>query len=87
MSQEFKLIKKITETMSHNDQIIKGKKSMNRYSDMGAYSHTSISLRNEDLDDPYINANYINSAISKRMFIASQGPMPHTMDHFWSMVW
>jgi protein tyrosine phosphatase len=44
--------------------------------------------RNEDIYDSYINANYISSSIATndQLFIATQGPLPHTSENFWRMV-
>lgn len=44
--------------------------------------------RNADIADSYINANYINSAISvnDQAFIATQGPLPMTKENFWRMI-
>lgn len=44
LSQEFKLIKKISETRAHSNQMITGRKTFNRYSDIGPYKHTCVSL-------------------------------------------
>ncbi|VDM41044.1 unnamed protein product [Toxocara canis] len=41
----------------------------------------------EDEARSYINANYITGADSTRVFIATEGPMLHTINDFWAMVW
>ena len=52
--------------------------------------HTRVRLiqRNEDICDSYINANYINTSISRndQLFIATQGPLETTIENFWRMV-
>ena len=81
LSQEFKLIKKITETKYHMDQMVEGRKMFNRYSDFSPFQHTCVSLpQREDKSpsDSYINANYIKSASGRKLFIATQGPLPST---------
>ena len=39
--------------------------------------------------DSYINANYIANPYNgeKNVFIATQGPIPASMNNFWTMVW
>ena len=43
-----------------------------------------IRLTGETSD--YINASYIDSFTQRRAFIATQGPLEHTVPQFWSMV-
>ena len=45
--------------------------------------------RNADVNDSYINANYINTSTSQndQFFIATQGPLPQTVENFWRMIW
>ena len=39
--------------------------------------------------DDYINASFIRYAVGKTWlnYIACQGPLPHTIDDFWRMIW
>ncbi|VDK43847.1 unnamed protein product [Anisakis simplex] len=47
-----------------------------------------ISIKpDEDETRSYINANYITGPDSTRLFVAAEGPMPHTMNDFWAMIW
>ena len=55
-----------------------------------AVKHTRVRLiqRNEDIHDSYINANYVNTSITRndQLFIATQGPLESTIENFWRMV-
>jgi hypothetical protein len=57
---------------------------------LAAVKHTRVRLiqRNEDIYDSYINANYINTSVSRndQLFIATQGPLETTIENFWRMV-
>ncbi|XP_028915875.1 receptor-type tyrosine-protein phosphatase eta [Ornithorhynchus anatinus] len=60
----------------------------NRYNNVLPYdiSRVKLSIQNHMTDD-YINANYMPGYHSKKDFIATQGPLPNTLDDFWRMVW
>lgn len=71
-----------------------GNVSKNRYKNILSYDHTRVKLKKPDSD--YINANYIklvddlqtlNSLPHSKIYIATQGPLPNTVDDFWWMVW
>uniref|UniRef100_A0A0R3RTV5 protein-tyrosine-phosphatase n=1 Tax=Elaeophora elaphi TaxID=1147741 RepID=A0A0R3RTV5_9BILA len=46
----------------------------------------SCNSTTEDICQSYINANYILDSDSELMYIAAEGPMPNTVNDFWSMV-
>ena len=83
-------MRKLTETKEHlANQETTGSK-LNRYSDLKPFKHTKVRLnqRNADVNDSYINANYINSAMqaNDQAFIATQGPPSSTRENFWRMI-
>lgn len=53
--------------------------------------HTMVSLNAQSKNpvDSYINANYVANPYTgeKNVFIATQGPIPASMNNFWQMVW
>ncbi|XP_042307403.1 tyrosine-protein phosphatase non-receptor type 18 isoform X2 [Sceloporus undulatus] len=60
----------------------------NRYKDILPYDQTRVvlNLLAEGQTD-YINANFIQGVDNKRSYIATQGPLPHTVFDFWRMIW
>ncbi|KAJ7317582.1 hypothetical protein JRQ81_003744, partial [Phrynocephalus forsythii] len=61
----------------------------NRYKDILPYDQTRVVLNSlaEEGQGDYINANFIQGVDNKRCYIATQGPLPHTVGDFWRMVW
>ncbi|XP_065069136.1 receptor-type tyrosine-protein phosphatase S-like isoform X1 [Rhopilema esculentum] len=61
----------------------------NRYSNIVAYDQSRVVLSeiNNDISTTYINANYIDGYKKPRKFIATQGPLPGTVNDFWRMVY
>jgi protein tyrosine phosphatase len=72
------------------DTLPQGVGSMNRYVDILPNPSTRVMLA-ETPSDPasgYINANWIKGFTGDaHEYIASQGPMPNTVNAFWRMVW
>jgi netrin-G3 ligand len=60
----------------------------NRYGNIFAYDHSRVVLQSPDDDGvDYINASYIEGYHTKNCYIATQGPVPSSVDDFWQMVW
>ena len=74
------------EQVSHARHHVNLKK--NRYEDKlpSNLSRVQLDIRLTGETSDYINASYIDSYTQKRMFIATQGPLEHTVPQFWSMV-
>ncbi|OWF52222.1 receptor-type tyrosine-protein phosphatase N2-like [Mizuhopecten yessoensis] len=62
----------------------------NRYSDVLPYDHSRVILSNTSnvSGSDYINASSITDHDPRNpAYIATQGPLPHTIADFWQMVW
>nr|XP_022292672.1 receptor-type tyrosine-protein phosphatase beta-like isoform X2 [Crassostrea virginica] len=65
-------------------------KLKNRYVNILPFDHSRVKLMLTEDDDPstdFINANYLPGYRSPREYIATQGPIPGTIDDFWRMIW
>ncbi|XP_065676765.1 tyrosine-protein phosphatase non-receptor type 1-like isoform X1 [Hydra vulgaris] len=60
-------------------------RNLNRYRDVLPYDDSRIILKNSTND--YINANFVQVPDVNRTYILTQGPLPHTCESFWKMVW
>ncbi|CAH7407484.1 Ptprh [Phodopus roborovskii] len=63
--------------------------SKNRYRNVLPYDWSRVPLKplQDEPGSTYINASFIPGLWSPREFIATQGPLPHTVGDFWRMVW
>ena len=63
----------------------------NRYSNILPPDHSRVLLPTmlNKVGSDYINANWVDGIDqrSQRKFIATQGPLPNTVEDFWRMVW
>ncbi|KAM4610256.1 tyrosine-protein phosphatase non-receptor type 22 isoform 2-T2 [Polymixia lowei] len=61
----------------------------NRYKDIVPFDHSRVklTLTVSKHDSDYINASFIKGVSGSRAYIATQGPLPHTVLDFWRMLW
>ncbi|XP_053279960.1 tyrosine-protein phosphatase non-receptor type 22 [Pleuronectes platessa] len=61
----------------------------NRYKDIVPFDHSRVKLifTATKNDTDYINANFIKGFEGSRAYIATQGPLPHTLLDFFRMLW
>jgi netrin-G3 ligand len=85
--EQKQVISKKTARVAHSD----ANKHKNRYSNVVPYDDTRVVLSRVPGDDAsdYINASVIDgeAAGSEAAYIATQGPLQHTIADFWRMVW
>ncbi|XP_038194876.1 receptor-type tyrosine-protein phosphatase H-like isoform X3 [Arvicola amphibius] len=63
--------------------------SKNRYRNVLPYDWSLVPLKplQEEPGSDYINASFMPGLWSSKEFIATQGPLPHTVGDFWRLVW
>ncbi|XP_068996266.1 tyrosine-protein phosphatase non-receptor type 22 [Embiotoca jacksoni] len=61
----------------------------NRYKDIVPFDHSRVklTLTTSKNDTDYINASFIKGESGSRAYIATQGPLPHTVVDFFRMLW
>ncbi|KAF9153724.1 hypothetical protein BG015_002752 [Linnemannia schmuckeri] len=60
----------------------------NRYNNIWPYDHSRVKLTEIDPGhDDYINASFLTPPLSRKSYIATQGPLPSTFQDFWKTVW
>ncbi|KAK6175498.1 hypothetical protein SNE40_013952 [Patella caerulea] len=95
-TREFRLLREIQVEGKRDDKFPteEGKKDCNikknRYKDILPYDYKRVILTPDDENNEgsdYINASYIQDVYGRDGYIASQGPLPHTVNDFWRMLW
>ncbi|XP_052065714.1 receptor-type tyrosine-protein phosphatase mu-like isoform X2 [Mytilus californianus] len=60
----------------------------NRFKTTFPYDHTRVVLEpGHGIASDYINANYVDGFEKGKCYIASQGPVKHTINDHWRMIW
>jgi len=67
-------------------------KKKNRYKNILPFDHTRVSIAGDgSVGSDYINANYLNGhpevQMSRKAYIACQGPLKATVASYWQMMW
>ncbi|CAJ1057368.1 tenascin-X-like isoform X5 [Xyrichtys novacula] len=88
-AEEFEDLKTVGVGQSKSHALNLENKPKNRYNNVLPYdsSRVKLSIIHGSPYDDYINANYMPGYNSRKEFIAAQGPLPHTVSHFWRMIW
>ncbi|CAJ0581335.1 unnamed protein product, partial [Mesorhabditis spiculigera] len=88
-SEEYEQLKNVGLGQSISAAELTVNRVKNRFTNILPYDHSRVKLVKavDDEGADYINANYMPGINSRREFIAAQGPLPSTRDHFWQMVW
>ena len=86
---EFRALKDFSESLSGLAEFstsigdLDENRKKNRYKDILPFNATRVILND---NDDYVNASYIKGASGSNAYIATQGPLPHTLIDFWRLV-
>ncbi|XP_008298883.1 receptor-type tyrosine-protein phosphatase eta isoform X2 [Stegastes partitus] len=88
-AEEFEDLKIVGTSQAKLHALSVENKPKNRYNNVLPYdsSRVKLSIIHGSPYDDYINANYMPGYISRKEFIAAQGPLPTTVNEFWRMIW
>ncbi|XP_071319679.1 receptor-type tyrosine-protein phosphatase H-like isoform X2 [Trachinotus anak] len=88
-SQEYENLVPVGTEQTRRAATVPENKVKNRFSNVLPYDWCRVKLStshpNETSD--YINASYMPGYNREREYIATQGPLPSTVDDFWRMIW
>ncbi|XP_022313821.2 tyrosine-protein phosphatase non-receptor type 13-like isoform X2 [Crassostrea virginica] len=84
--EEYKELRQVKSTDDCTVAKFPENKPLNRFRNILPYDFNRVELGDQR---SYINASHIlmNVGEMEAHYIAAQGPLPHTSDHFWQMIW
>ncbi|XP_063908292.1 receptor-type tyrosine-protein phosphatase S-like [Zophobas morio] len=85
ITQQFEAVPRAKVTNCQHGQLHENA-NKNRYNNILPYDDTRVILQGNSEGD-YINANYVDGYDVPKAFIATQAPLPSTVDDFWYMIW
>ncbi|XP_054888010.1 receptor-type tyrosine-protein phosphatase eta-like isoform X1 [Poeciliopsis prolifica] len=88
-AEEFEDLKPVGTAQAKLHALALENKPKNRYNNVLPYdsSRVKLSVVHGSPNEDYINANYMPGYLSRKEFIAAQGPLPATVNEFWRMIW
>ncbi|XP_051538698.1 receptor-type tyrosine-protein phosphatase H-like [Myxocyprinus asiaticus] len=88
-SEEYEDLSSVGVEQSQCVALLPENKNKNRFSNVLAYDCSRVHLTiHDEGDSDYINANYMPGfGSANRQYIATQGPLPTTINDFWRMIW
>ncbi|KAI4808001.1 hypothetical protein KUCAC02_027765 [Chaenocephalus aceratus] len=88
-SQEYESLIPVGTDQTRNAATLPENKPRNRFNNVLPYDWCRVKLDtpNPNGNSDYINASYMPGYNSSKDYIACQGPLPTTVNHFWRMIW
>ncbi|XP_034563705.1 receptor-type tyrosine-protein phosphatase H-like [Notolabrus celidotus] len=88
-SQEYESLMPVGTEQTRKDANLPENKPRNRFNNVLPYDWCRVKLTSSGANgmSDYINANYMPGYNNNREYIATQGPLPSTINDFWRMIW
>nr|XP_046233587.1 receptor-type tyrosine-protein phosphatase H-like isoform X3 [Scatophagus argus] len=88
-SEEYESLIAVGTEQTKREALLPENKPKNRFNNVLPYDWCRVRLTTStpNADSDYINASYMPGYNSNREYIATQGPLPSTVNDFWRMVW
>ncbi|XP_038592525.1 receptor-type tyrosine-protein phosphatase H-like isoform X3 [Micropterus salmoides] len=88
-SEEYENLIPVGTEQTRKEAVLPENKARNRFNNVLPYDWCRVKLTtsNSNGTSDYINANYMPGYNSNREYIATQGPLPYTVNDFWRMIW
>ncbi|XP_015255524.1 PREDICTED: receptor-type tyrosine-protein phosphatase H-like [Cyprinodon variegatus] len=86
-SQEYESLASVGIDQTRSAATVPENKAKNRFTNILPYDWSRVKLVGSNVTSDYINANYLPGYNSNKEYIATQGPLPSTVNDFWRMVW
>ncbi|XP_074477044.1 receptor-type tyrosine-protein phosphatase H-like isoform X7 [Sebastes fasciatus] len=87
-SQEYESLSPVGTEQTRKAATEPENKARNRFNNVLPYDWCRVKLTSSpNGSSDYINANYMPGYNSSREYIATQGPLPSTVNDFWRMIW
>ncbi|KAM7370884.1 hypothetical protein PAMP_010394 [Pampus punctatissimus] len=88
-SVEYESLLPVGTEQTRNVALLPENKAKNRFTNVLPYDwcRVKLSTSNHSGTSDYINASYMPGYNSNREYIATQGPLPATVNDFWRMIW
>ncbi|KAG5674932.1 hypothetical protein PVAND_004876 [Polypedilum vanderplanki] len=86
IKDEYKAIQFFSENLDKTCIASKANEKLNRYANISPYDSNRVVLNEDEFENDYINASYVNGYYHSKEYVAAQGPKPTTSFDFWRMV-
>jgi protein tyrosine phosphatase len=86
IKEEYTAIQSFSESLEKTCVASKANEKLNRYTNINCFDENRVVLNDDEFENDYINASYINGYHYPQEYIATQGPKPNTGHDFWRMV-